>query len=182
LSNKKKRHTQSKASLSQTQSSTKKTTTQSPAKPSQSCPAKSRQKEKSQFQQRRVTSRFPINISHAPEGNTDRLWHAFEVAEDGHCLFNAFKYSLQIQDSVSELRRQVVHSIENQPNAMRRLSALNAHIGREQEHGNWLDVEMFDAGTDDNPGALDERFYAVFSRYSDHMLSIAWGGKTLFFI
>ena len=87
---------------------------------------------------------------------------------------------MRIQDSVSDLRRQVVHSIENQPNAMRRLSALNAHIGREQEHGNWLDVEMFDAGTDDNPGALDERFYAVFRRYSDHMLSIAWGGKPLF--
>ena len=58
---------------------------------------------------------------------------------------------------------------------------MNAHINREQEHGNWLDVEIFDAGTDDNPGALDERFSEVFRRYSDHMRSIAWGGKSILF-
>ncbi len=58
---------------------------------------------------------------------------------------------------------------------------MNAHINREQEHGNWLDVEIFDAGTDDNPGALNERFSKVFRRYSDHMLSVAWGGKSILF-
>ncbi len=61
---------------------------------------------------------------------------------------------------------------------MKRLSALNAHISREQEHFNpaWMGVALLDAGTDLSPGVMDDRFYALWTRYSDEMRATAWAG------
>jgi hypothetical protein len=131
----------------------------------------------SQLSTFRVVSRFPLNLAHAPHNDADKLYNAFHVPKDGHCLFNAFKFSLQIQESVAvaELRRQVVSFIENDTDPMRRLAALNAHIGREQDHNRWIDVDLFDPGT----GELDVRFSETWVRYSDHMLGCAWAGKLI---
>jgi hypothetical protein len=127
-----------------------------------------------------VVSRFPLNLAHAPRNDADKLYKAFHVPKDGHCLFNAFKFSLQIQQSVAELRQQVVSFIENDTDPMRQLATLNAHIGREQDNNQWIDVELFDPGTDNIPGELDVRFFETWVRYSDHMLGCAWAGQLMF--
>ena len=78
----------------------------------------------------RVTSQFRLNLAHAWRANTDRLFHAFHVAGDGHCLFRSFILFLKLQISVSELRRQTVQYIASDSNPINRLNALNSHIAR----------------------------------------------------
>jgi len=83
---------------------------------------------------------------------------------------------------VSELRQQMIDFISQEQNSMKRLSALNAHILREQEHLNpaWLGVDLFDAGTDLSPGIMDVQFSSMWIRYSDEMTSAAWAGNIFF--
>ena len=73
----------------------------------------------------------------------------------------------------------MVAFISGERDAMKRLSALNAHISREQEHQNpaWADVELLDPGTDFSPGVMDIRFSALWVKYSDEMTTRAWAGN-----
>ncbi len=63
----------------------------------------------------------------------------------------------------------MIDFISDEQSAMKRLSALNAHILSEQEHLNpaWMSVDLLDAGTDLSPGVMDVRFSALWIRYSD---------------
>jgi hypothetical protein len=111
-------------------------------------------------------------------------YQSFEIPGDGHCLFNSFLRSLHLQTRVSELRRQMIQQIFSDQNAMRRLSTLNAHISREQEHFNpaWMGVALLDAGTNLSPGVMDDRLYALWTRYSDEMRAASWAGDILSFL
>ena len=126
-----------------------------------------------------VVSQFRINLSHAPPSDPARFYHAFAIPGDGHCLFNSFRRSLLLQDTVATLRQQMIDFISGERDAMKRLSALNAHISREQEHQNpaWADVELLDPGTDFSPGVMDIRFSALWVKYSDEMTTRAWAGN-----
>ena len=126
----------------------------------------------------RVVKQFRLNASHAPPADTTRLFHSFWVPGDGHCLFNSFKSALRLMTPVSLMRRQVVNVISDESDPMIRLSAMNAHITREQEYHNpaYNDVELLDAGTIFSPGQMDVRFSTLWAQYSDEMLSTAWAG------
>jgi hypothetical protein len=133
----------------------------------------------------RVVSQFRLNLAHAPPRlDPTTLYHSFEVPGDGHCLFNSFLRSLHLHTRVSELRLQMIQRISEERNAMKRLSALNAHISREQDRLNsaWMDVDLLDAGTDLSPGVMDVRFSALWIRYSDEMGAAAWAGSILSFL
>ena len=133
----------------------------------------------------RVVSQFRLNLAHAPPRlDPTTLYHSFEVPGDGHCLFNSFLRSLHLHTRVSELRLQMIQRISEERNVMKRLSALNAHISREQDRLNsaWMDVDLLDAGTDLSPGVMDVRFSALWIRYSDEMGAAAWAGSILSFL
>ena len=132
----------------------------------------------------RVNSQFRLNLAHAPHlSDPIKLYHAFAIPGDGHCLFNSYIKNLHLRITVMELRQQMIDFISAERSSMKRLSALNAHILREQEHLNpaWMDVDLFDAGTDLSPGVMDVRFSALWIRYSDAMTSSAWAGITISF-
>ena len=126
----------------------------------------------------RSVSKFKINIAHAPSNDPDKLYNAYFVPHDGHCLFCAFLKATNIVKTVPELRRQVVDLIAAESDSQKRLNALNEHIAREQEHDNadWMDVDLFDPGTVFVPGEMDVRFSQYWAQYSDEMTSNAWAG------
>ena len=126
----------------------------------------------------RVLRRFQLNIQHAIQSAPDRLFSAYFVPYDGHCLFKAFQEALQIETSVQELRTQVVREISLETDAAIRISALNAHIAREGEHNNprWQNVELLDAGTVFMPGEMDIQFSHLWVQYADEMSNNAWAG------
>ena len=95
-----------------------------------SAPPKTSSDQSSESSSVRVVSQFRLNLAHAWRANTDKLFHAFNVPGDGHCLFHSYILFLKLQTAVSELRRQTVDYIASDPNPIRRLSALNAHIAR----------------------------------------------------
>jgi hypothetical protein len=49
----------------------------------------------------RVVSQYRLNLAHAWRGDTDRLFHAFHVPGDGHCLFHSYILFLKIPTTVS---------------------------------------------------------------------------------
>ena len=125
-----------------------------------------------------VASQFRINLSHVPPGQSDKLFHAFAIPADGNCLFSSYIKALHLSTTISTLRNQVVDFISQDPDPMRRLSAMNAHIGRETEaqNPNWVDQDLFDPGTDLNPAQLDIRFSTLWCQYSDEMRANSWAG------
>jgi hypothetical protein len=74
----------------------------------------------------------------------------------------------------------MVDFISLDTNAMRRISLLNAHIGREKDSRNQLytNVQLLDAGGIFSPGQMDDRFLALWTQYSDEMLTRAWAGNS----
>jgi hypothetical protein len=126
----------------------------------------------------RVLRQFPLNQAHAIRGTPDKLFSAYFVPYDGHCLFKAFKEALSLDASIQELRTQVVHIISEESNPAIRISALNAHIAREADHRNpaWQNVPLLDAGTVDRAGELDIQFSHLWVQYADEMSSYAWAG------
>ena len=126
----------------------------------------------------RVLRRFQLNLTHAMQETPDRLFCAFFVAYDGHCLFTAFKEALQVETSIQELRNQVVREISEETDAAIRISALNTHIAREADHHNprWQDVELLDAGTVFVPGEMDVQFSHLWVQYAEDMSGNAWAG------
>ena len=97
-------------------------------------PGSKNQKKQAPSSMHRIMAQFELNLSHAIQATPNKIFHAFFVPYDGHCLFQAFKSSLNIQTSVQDLRTQMVNTISDQTNPQIRISALNAHIAREAEH------------------------------------------------
>ena len=128
----------------------------------------------------RAEARFRLNKNHSTTANRETIFTAFSVAGDGHCLFNAFKASLGLVDTVSDLRRRVVSYMSDLVDSQIKLSALNCHIAREQEANtaSWKEIPLFDAGTVSVPGTLDQRFETLFARYSNDMNHSAWAGES----
>lgn len=166
---------QTHAPTSSTQQSSSKSTGQSSSKSSQKTNAPPT------TEKVRVVSQFRINQSHAPPGQTDKLFHSFDIPGDGSCLFNSYIKALHLSTTVSTLRNEVVTFIAQDPNPINRLNAMNAHIARETEYQNpnWMNVQLFDPGTDLNPGQLDIRFSALWCQYSDEMRANAWAGSQI---
>ena len=126
----------------------------------------------------RISRQFTLNLAHSIPGNPDRMFTAFFVPYDGHCLFKSFKDALQIDTSIHDLRAQVVRTISEETDPAIRISALNTHISREQEHRNpdWQHIQLLDAGTVSEPGSLDIQFSVLWLKYADHMSVDAWAG------
>ena len=126
----------------------------------------------------RVLRQFPLNQAHAIRGTPDKLFSAYFVPYDGHCLFKAFKEALGLDASIQELRAQVVRVISDEGDPAIRISALNAHISREAEHRNpaWQNIALLDAGTVNRAGELDIQFSHLWVQYADEMSSNAWAG------
>jgi hypothetical protein len=126
-------------------------------------------------------SQFQLNITQAIQEDSDKIFHAFSVPEDGHCLFNAMRKTLLLETSVSDLRQQVVDFYSNNPDPSRRLTALNEHILREAEHRNpvYTNVPHFDAGTVHVPGQIDQRFETMYLNYVADMTSNSWAGSDI---
>lgn len=131
----------------------------------------------------RISRHFPLNLAHAVPTDPDRLFIAFFVPYDGHCLFNSFISSLQLRSTVQELRTAVVRNISEVSSPQIRISALNTHIAREQDHHNpaWQDVDLLDAGTVFMPGEMDITFSHLWVRYSDEMSHNSWAGTHISF-
>jgi len=130
-------------------------------------------------QSRRVIARFRLNRSQVLPSDADTIYSSFFVSGDGHCLFTSFSQALQLQTTISQLRRRVVDHITAIQDPVIRISTLNCHIAREQEVHNkaWLGVALFDAGTVFQPGVMDARFDRLWAQYSNEMLSVSWAGE-----
>jgi hypothetical protein len=76
------------------------------------------------------------------------------------------------------MRNQVVQFFNNDVDPSRKINALNEHIAREAEHRNpdYMNIELFDAGTVFVPGELDQRFETTWLNYIADMTSDSWAG------
>jgi hypothetical protein len=171
-------------------SATSKKTTEPHSNPASKTSASSKSKppppDKNQSQppsSQRIMRSFPLNLAHAVPATPDKLFNSYFVPYDGNCLFSSFKNALQIQSTVQDLRTAVVQNISNEANPQIRISALNTHIAREQEHDNpaWQDVDLLDAGTVFVPGEMDIQFSHLWVKYADEMSDNAWAGTHISF-
>jgi hypothetical protein len=66
-------------------------------------PGSKNQKKQAPSSMHCIMAQFELNLSHAIQATPNKIVHAFFVPYDGHCLFQAFKSSLNIQTSVQDL-------------------------------------------------------------------------------
>ena len=130
-------------------------------------------------QSRQAVARFRLNRSQVLPSDADTMYSSFFVSGDGHCLFTSFSQALQLQTTISQLRRRVVDHINAIQDPVVRISTLNCHIAREQEARSraWKNVALFNAGTVFQPGVIDARFDRLWTQYSSEMLSASWAGE-----
>lgn len=156
-----------------------KSSTSSKSKNQKQAPPDKDQSSQSPSFSQRIMRRFPLNLAHAIPLTPDRVFKAYFVPYDGHCLFQSFKDSIQLQSTIHDLRNAVVRNISEESNPQIRISALNTHIAREQNHRNpaWHNVNLLDAGTVLVPGEMDIQFSHLWVKYADEMSDNAWAGR-----
>jgi hypothetical protein len=185
LTNKKKQTNSKKASEPPSKSTSSKNPSEPDSNPASKSSASSKKKppppDKNQSQppsSERIMRSFPLNVAHAIPATPDKLFNSYFVPYDGNCLFSSFKNALQLQSTIQQLRIAVVQNISDEANPQIRISCLNTHIAREQEHHNpaWQDVDLLDAGTVFVPGELDIQFSHLWVKYADEMSDNAWAG------
>ena len=109
-------------------------------------------------------------------------YKSFHNSGEGDCLFESFRQSLQLDDTVSHMRSEMVKRLELAPESSR-VSQLNEHIMREIETGNETYMGYGFGGGD----GLDERnarftlisaqFSELWAAYTEDMSDAAYAGN-----
>ena len=119
-------------------------------------------------------------FSIASQGRIANMQHfrgrfkSFENDGNGNCLFESFRQTLHLTDPILKMRRDMVHRLQQAPNATR-ISQLNEHIMREIEASNEAYMGWGMSGNDglDEHSAritiISEKFSDIWQQYANDM-------------